>query len=210
MLVRVGRYDEAAPMLQRALQAFQANGNQRGLAFARLGLATLACNREPLARCEAELADVTQRLHEVLPPKHSAFASLQMLAGQAALLAQQPAKAQRQLVAAIASFDDAADRSPSRIQAQALLARAEQQLGHAETARRLANDAVNAARGAMQGQPQTEWLGTALLAQGVVLAAQGQSGQARAVLTEALHQLQESMGPDAGPTRDARAQLAAL
>ena len=210
MLVRVGRYDEATPMLQRALHAFEANGNQRGLAFTRLGLATMDCSREPLARCEAELADVTKRLHEVLPPKHSAFASLQMLGGQAALLAQQPAKAQQQLSAAIASFDEAADRSPSRIQAQALLARAEQQLGHGDTARRLASEAVSAARAAMQGQAQTEWLGTALLAQGVVLAAQGQSGQARAVLTEALHQLQGSMGPDAGPTRDARTRLAAL
>jgi serine/threonine-protein kinase len=210
MLARVGRYDEAAPMLQRALQAFEANGNQRGLAFTRLGLATLTCSREPLARCETALADVTQRLHAVLPPKHSAFASLQMLAGQAALVGQQPAKAQQQLTAAIAGFDAAADRSPSRIQAQSLLARAEQQLGHPETARRLANEAVIAARAAMQGQGQTEWLGTALLAQGVVLAAQGQNGQARAVMTEALHQLQGSMGPDAWPTRDARARLAAL
>jgi hypothetical protein len=62
----------------------------------------------------------------------------------------------------------------------------------------------------MQGQPHTEWLGSALLAQGVVLAAQGEPAQARAVLGEALNQLQAAMGSDAWATRDARAHLAAL
>jgi serine/threonine-protein kinase len=210
MLVRVGRNDEAEPMLQRALQAYLANGNKRGEAFTRLGLATLTCNRDSLARCEVELADVTRLLHQVLPAKHSAFASLQMLSGQAALVAQQPVKAQARLTAAITAFDEAADRTPARVQAQALLARAEQLLGHDDLARTLANDAVVAARASMQGQAQTEWLGTALLAQGVVLAGQGQTGQARAVLSEALNQLQASMGQDAWPTRDAQARLAAL
>jgi tetratricopeptide (TPR) repeat protein len=210
MLVRVGRNDEAQPMLQRALQAYLANGNKRGEAFTRLGLATLACNRDPLPRCEAQLAEVTQALHEVLPPKHSVFASLQVLAGQAALMAQQPQRAKERFTAAIAAFDDAADRTPARIQAQALLARAEQLLGHGDVARTLANEAVAGARASIQGQPQTEWLGTALLAQGIVLAAQSQPGQAKAVLGEALNQLQESMGKDAWPTRDARARLAAL
>jgi len=210
MLVRIGRYDEAQPLLQQALKAYQANGNARGDAFTRLGLATAACHRDALAHCEAQMADVTEALRKVLPPKHSLFASLQVQLGLAALNAQQPARAAQQLQAALEAFDAAADRTPARVQAQALLARAEAQLGHAERARQLANDAVAAARADMQGQPHTEWLGSALLAQGAVLAAQGEAAQARAVLAEALNQLQSAMGPDAWATRDARARLAAL
>jgi tetratricopeptide (TPR) repeat protein len=138
------------------------------------------------------------------------FASLQVQSGLAALNAQQWQRAAQQLQAAVEGFDAAADRTPARAQAQALLARAEQQVGRPERARRLADDAVAAARADMQGQPQTEWLGSALLAQGVVLAAQGETAQARAVLGEALNQLQSSMGPDAWATRDARTRLASL
>jgi tetratricopeptide (TPR) repeat protein len=210
MLVRIGRYDDALPLLQRALQAYAANGNKRGEAFTRLGLATLTCNRAALARCDAELADAAQALRAVLPPKHSVLASVMVQSGWAALHAKRPALAAERLHAAIAAFDQAADRTPARSQAQALLARAEQAQGHGELARQLSDAAVAAARGAMQGQPQTEWLGTALLAQGVVLAAQGARGQARAVLGEALNQLRASMGDDAWATRDARAQFDAL
>jgi len=209
-LVRVGRYDEAQPLLERALKAYQANGNKRGEAFTRLWLVTSVCQRAALARCDAQLAEVTAELRAVVPPKHSVLASLQVLSGLAALNAQQPARAAQQLQAALDAFDGAADRTPARAQAQALLARAEQQLGHAERARQLANDAVAAARAEMNGQAQTEWLGSALLAQGAVLAAQGEPAQARAVLGEALNQLQSSMGPEAWATRDARAQLAKL
>jgi tetratricopeptide (TPR) repeat protein len=210
MLVRIGRYDEAQPLLERALAAYEGNGNPRGAAFTRLGLATSVCHREPLARCDAQLAEATAALRAVLPPKHSVFASLQVQSGLAALNAQQWQRAAQQLQAAVEGFDAAADRTPARAQAQALLARAEQQVGRPERARRLADDAVAAARADMQGQPQTEWLGSALLAQGVVLAAQGETAQARAVLGEALNQLQSSMGPDAWATRDARTRLASL
>jgi len=210
MLVRIGRYDEAQPLLERALAAYESNGNPRGAAFTRLGLATSVCHREPLVRCDAQLAEVTAALRAVLPPNHSVFASLQVQSGLAALNAQQWQRAAQQLQAAVEGFDAAADRTPARAQAQALLARAEQQAGRPERARRLADDAVAAARADMQGQPQTEWLGSALLAQGVVLAAQGETAQARAVLGEALNQLQSSMGPDAWATRDARTRLASL
>jgi tetratricopeptide (TPR) repeat protein len=210
MLVRVGRYAEAEPLLNRALEAYLANGNKRGEAFTRLGLATLACEREPLARCDAQLAVVTQQLREVLPPRHSLFAALYALGGQAALAAQRPALAKERLDVAMAAYDEASDRTPSRIQAEVLLARAEQALGHGSVARALADDAVAAARTSMQGQLQTEWLGRALLAQGVVLAAQGSGAEARAVLGESVSQLQATMGEDAPPTREAQAQLSAL
>jgi tetratricopeptide (TPR) repeat protein len=210
MLVRIGHYDEAQPLLHQALKAYEANGNARGDAFTRLGLATATCHRDTLARCEQQMAGVADALRKVLPPKHSVFASLQVQLGLAALNAKQPERAAQQLQAALHAFDAAADRTPARAQAQALLARAEAQLGHGERARQLANDAVAAARADMQGQPHTEWLGSALLAQGAVLAAQGEAAQARAVLGEALNQLQASMGPDAWATRDARALLAGL
>jgi tetratricopeptide (TPR) repeat protein len=210
MLVRIGRYDEAQPLLQQALKAYQANGNQRGEAFTRLGLATATCHRESLALCDAQLAEVTAALRGVLPAQHSVFASVRVQSGRAALEARDYPRAARELQAASDAFDAALDRTPARSQAQALLARAEQHLGHTLRARQLANDAVAAARAAMQGQPHTEWLGSALLAQGVVLAAQGETGQARAVLGEALNQLQASMGPDAWATRDARTRLGAL
>jgi len=210
MLVRIGHYDEAETLLQQALAAYQANGNPRGQAFTRFGLVTSLCHRDTLARCEQQMAEVNEALRQVLPPKHSVFASLQVQLGRAALDAQQPARAAQLLQSALDAFDAAIDRTPARAQAQALLARAEVQLGHGERARRLASDAVAAARADMQGQPCTEWLGSALLAQGVVLAAQGEAAQARAVLAEALNQLQAAMGPDAWATRDAKARLAAL
>jgi len=209
-LVRLGRYAEGEPMLQLSLQAYLANGNKRGEAFTRLGLAQLACERESLAHCDAQVAIVTQQMQAVMPPKHSVFAALHVMAGQAALAAHQPALAKERLDNAIAAYEEAADRTPQRVVAQALLARTELALDHGEVARALADQAVAAARASMQGQAQTEWLGRALLTQGVVLAAQGLGGPARAALTEAVSQLQAAMGPDAPPTRDAKSRLALL
>ena len=58
------------------------------------------------------------------------------------------------------------------------------------------------------GLTHIEWLGSALLAQGAVLAAQGDKPAAQAALREALAQLQASVGDEAPATREARALLA--
>jgi len=95
---------------------------------------------------------------------------------------------------------------PNRMRALTLLARARLQQGDATAALASARDAVAQARTALTGFSHSEWLGSALLAEGMAMRSLGQ-GDADAVLRESASQLEASVGPDAPATREARALL---
>jgi len=111
---------------------------------------------------------------------------------------------------AIAVYVAAKDRNVDRIRAAAPLRSLlglRPQLGDHAAAQGHAGEAIESARAATRGFAQSEWLGSALLAQAIVLQAQGETARSKTLATEALEQLQESAGNDAPPTRESRALL---
>ncbi|MGZ5218393.1 MAG: hypothetical protein ACXWCD_19210, partial [Caldimonas sp.] len=113
------------------------------------------------------------------------------------------------LLRAVALFDAASDKTPLRIEALALLAGEERRRGNAAEAVRHATLAMAQARDASQGLAYSEWLGQALVAQGIAQEAQGEREAARATLAAALEQLRKAAGEQAPATREAIALLAA-
>ena len=206
-LFELGRDKEAAALFTDSLPRHLANGDARGAAYARVGLATIACRRLPVTACDAALAAGVADVRSTLPPRDTLFGIVELVAAQAA--AAQPQVALARLDAALAIFDSAPQRNPQRLHARAWQARMLLAHGDAAGAKSAARRAVDEARAATQGIAHSEWLGGALLAQALVFEAQGEAGAARQALVEALSQLESSAGTGAPVTLEARQALAA-
>ncbi|MGL4573267.1 MAG: hypothetical protein ACRCV9_00595, partial [Burkholderiaceae bacterium] len=209
VLVNLGRYEEAQSYMRRGLAEHIKQENPRAQAFAQLGLALATCHQTPFAPCESALAQTTQALQAVMSPKHSIFGNLQQAAGRAALVRQQPQEAHERLAAALSTFDSAGDHNPARISTLALLAQAQLQLKEFARAKESAEAALEAARAASKGLAHTEWMGSALMAQGSVQRVQGDPN-ARATLQQALEHFEIAAGPEAPPIKELRAALASF
>jgi tetratricopeptide (TPR) repeat protein len=98
---------------------------------------------------------------------------------------------------AIALFEKAPDRNPLRIRALALLALCLDDLGKPEAARQTAALAVDTARRMTAGVPESEWVGSTLLAQARVHERQGDTAGAKAMAAEAKRYLEPTLGLDA-------------
>lgn len=195
-LFDVGRTAEGERILTEARTGKSELGDKRGEAFAALTAATVACHYGTDAtRCDEARADADKRLRPMLPPKHSTFATLDFLAGRSAMLRGDAAKARPLLLTSVGLYEAAPDRNLGIVRALSALATVQQQLGDAEGARASAARAVEIARKAAAGFEHTEWLGSALVAQGNVLAAQGDEKAATAAIEEGRAHLLGSVGP---------------
>lgn len=208
VLFEIGRAEEAARMLEDGRKEAIRQGDARGEAFAMLTAAGMACAGTDAGRCEKLRGAAEARLRPVLPPKHSTFATLQYLAGRAAMIRGEPAQARALLENAVTVFEAAPDRNLLVTRALSELAIAQQRSGDPQAASASAKKAVDIARRAATGFEHTNWLGGALLAQAVVLAEQGDPAAARTILAEARRQLAGSSG-DAAPALQQAAALAA-
>ncbi|MEO5883806.1 MAG: serine/threonine-protein kinase [Caldimonas sp.] len=206
-LVELGRFDEAKVLTEHALASAEARKDTRWAGIFALYGAPAWCETGDLARCRALLAIARERLAATLPPSHSMFAALELAAARLSLREQQPEAAHDRLQRAIALFEAAPNKSPLRIEAHALLAREEARRGNADEAARHAALAVAQAREAAEGLAASEWLGTALVAQGLAERAQGRGERARESLGVAVEQLRRSAGDEAPVTREALALL---
>jgi len=117
------------------------------------------------------------------------------------MLRNDPAKARPLLQTSVGLYETAPDRNLGIVRALSAVARVQQQLGEREAALASAERAVGIARKAAAGFEHTEWLGSALVAQAIVLAAQGDP-KAAAVLDEGRAHLLGSVGP-MGPSLQA-------
>jgi tetratricopeptide (TPR) repeat protein len=204
-LIELGRFDEARALTEHALaSALDRNDIRWAGTFALYG-APASCATGALERCASLLATAREKLTATLPAGHSTFGALEVAAAGLALARQQPDAARERLARAVALFDAASDKNPLRIRALAQLARLEGDAGDASAAAGHAATAVASAREASNGFASTQWLGTALLAQGIVQRGAGDPAQAKASLREALAQLEGSIGAEAPQTREARA-----
>jgi serine/threonine-protein kinase len=207
-LAELGRHAEAQALAEHALASAVARKDTRWTGLIALYGAPAWCATGDVARCASLLATARDKLGQSLPASHPALAILRYEEGRLALAQQQPAEARERLAQAVSAFDAASQKSPLRISALALLARTEQQLGDLDGAARDAAAAVAAAREVSKGFDSTDWLGRALLAQGLVPRARGDTAGAHATLGQALEQLKGALGEDAPALREARALVA--
>ena len=146
-------------------------------------------------------------MRTILPAGHSRLGVLEMAQAQLALARGEPAVAHAALERAVAIFDAASDRNNLGIRAVTLLARTEQQLGALDDASAHATRAVAQARAAMGGFAHSEWLGSALVAQGLVERARGDAGAAQAAWRAAVAELEPTVGEGAPAAVEARRLL---
>ena len=210
MLTELGRPREAMPLIEQALAEAEAKGNQHFLvpAIALQG-APAWCAVEDLARCAELLASARAGLSVALPAGHPRLGTLETVQAQLALQRADPSQARVALERAVAIFDAATDSNRAGIRALTLLARTEQQLGALDAAEAHAARAVAQARAALAGFPHSEWLGSALVAQGLVEQARGQPAAAQAAWRAAQVELQATAGAAAPASAEVARLLAA-
>jgi eukaryotic-like serine/threonine-protein kinase len=198
VLVELGRHRDAMPLIDHALTAALANGNGKVLApsIALLGAPAWCAVRE-LTRC-AELLDMARAgLMATLAPGRSRLGTLEVAQAQLSMARGDLPRARQDLIRAVAVFAAADDRNPFGIRALTMLARTELRIGDLDAAQAHALAAVTQAREAMSGFEHSEWLGSALVAQGLVQRARGDENAARASWRPALAALSATVGESA-------------
>jgi hypothetical protein len=197
VLVDLGRLDQAERLLEGAAGEKARIGHRRGEAYALLGLARVKCLRDAEIACIAAIEKARARFDGFERPAHSVFATFKYMRGVSFMERKEAAAARPWLEESIRLFDKAPDRNPMRVRALALLALCLDDLGQGAKARETAALAVDTARRMTAGVPESEWVGSALLAQARVHERQGDVPGARTMAAEAKRQLEPTLGMDA-------------
>lgn len=208
-LIDLGRPSEAKAVLEHAIAEARVREDERSVNALLAQGARAWCQLRDLAGCEKMLMVSRTGLAKTHPPKHSMVGTLETSQAQLSLARGDALLAREQLQRAMAIFDADDNRNRIGIRALAWLARTEQQLGDLPAAAQHAQRAVKLAREALAGFEHSEWLGSALVAQGLVQQAQGDSAAAQATWRAALIELQDTLGDAAPATEEARRLLAA-
>ena len=210
LLIDLGRASEALPLLQRATAASDRDGDPLFAALGVFGTAAAQCQLRRWSLCDRLLLEARARLQPIVPRERALWGSVEVVAARASLARGDARLAERQLREAVARYEAAEDRSVGRVRALALLARIEAERGDPVAAQIDVARALQLARSETAGFARNEWVGSALLAQGVVAKARGDGAAARAALVDAVEQLRPSAGDRAPATQEAVALLAAL
>jgi eukaryotic-like serine/threonine-protein kinase len=209
-LIELGRFREAMPLIEHAVAEAQARGENRVGASLMVEGARAWCFANELARCEQLLSAARSELTAMLPAGHTAFGALETAFAELALARSDPLHASATLERAVAIYETASEKNPTVIRALTLLARTELQLGERDAAQAHAERAIAQARDAMAGFEHSEWLGSALVAQGMVQHARGEIAAAQATWRTALVELQASVGDSALITTEVHRLLAGI
>jgi serine/threonine protein kinase len=203
-LIELGHPREAIAILEHILIEAKARGNTRvGPTILAQG-ARAWCLIDDLARCSEMLSATRSELTTLLPAGQSLLGTLETSEAQLALAREDRIQARLGLERAVVIFEHAGDKNPNGIRALTLLARTETQLGELEPARAHAAQALERARGAMAGFSHSAWLGGALVAQGMVQQAGGETAAAQISWRAALAELQTTVGETAPATLEAQ------
>ena len=209
-LIGLGRPREAMPLLEHAEAEARARGDPRVAATILIQGAHAWCLIEDVARCAAMLVAGQSELARLLPPRHSIFGAVEVSLARLDLARGELSVARDRLRRAVAIFDAASRKNRLGLRTLTLLARTELRLGELDDAEQHATQATTQARTALSGFAHSEWLGNALVAQGLVQQARGDLAAAEATLTAALVELQATTGDTGTGTVEARALLAGL
>jgi len=195
-LIELGRAYEAMPLIEHAAAKARAKGDNY-TAYGLLAHGARAwCLTHDLERCRELLTSAHSELVSLVPAGHSMFGTLELGQAQLALAMGNLAQAHAGLKRALAIFDSAGEARRSGI-TLALLARTELQLGDIDAALEHATQAVDRARDDLSGFAHSEWLGSALVARGLVQQARHDAGAARDSWRAALVELAPSVGETA-------------
>jgi eukaryotic-like serine/threonine-protein kinase len=208
LLIELGRPRDAMPLIEHALDEASTGGNKLVASIVSLQGAPAWCAVQDFAHCAELLAAAESGFTALLPAGHSRFGNLKTVQAQLALARADLPQARTWLKQAVAIFDAATNRSAIGIRALTLLACTEQQLGELDAAEMDAARAVAQARDAMAGFEHSQWLGSALVAQGMVQRSRGESAAAQATWRAALAELQATVGDSAPATAEVRKLLA--
>jgi tetratricopeptide (TPR) repeat protein len=205
-LLATGRPQEATELFERTRTRVAQRGDVLTLA-----LGTVEFNDCPAgqaARCDQRLVEARDALNGLLPPQHPAFGALETTVAELALARGDLQAAHAALERALAIFDSAPALQPVRTRAAAMQARIELALGHPDVAAAHAEQAVSQARTLAKGFAHSQWLGSALVALGMVQKSRGEPAAAQATWRAALTELQATVGDSAPATAEARRLLA--
>ena len=208
LLVELGRPREAMPLIEHALAKANADGNKLQASIIALRGAPAWCATQDLVHCAELLASARSGFTGVLPPGHSRCGMMTMVQAQLDLSRADLPQARDGLKQALAIFAAAGDKTSAGTRALTLLARTEQQLDELDAADADAARAVLQAREAMAGFAHSEWLGSALVAQGMVQHARGDAAAAQASWSAALTELRATVGDSAPATAEVLRRLA--
>jgi serine/threonine protein kinase len=210
-LRELGRLEEAADYAERAYKKAQRVGHQLAINYSLLARAKIYTAQRKPSRAAAMLAEVEPRLKSSLPAGHYAFASLASAQALNALVRGDIPTAMKLADRAV-SIDEAtikAGGEGSYYLPTFLLNRSAVEL-EARRADQAAADASRALRllqGGIRAGIFSSIQGSAFLALGRALQAQGKRNEARTAFRSAAENLQSTVGPDHPDTRSAR-QLA--
>jgi serine/threonine protein kinase len=199
---------QAADYAERAHSKAVQTGDELVISQSLLELARIYCAQHDPARAEAMVAEVEPRLRKQLPPGHYAFAAIFSQRGLIAMEKQDLSTAFRLLDQAIVMLEATVKAGGAGAFSLPGLyldrSKIELAMGHADRAEADANLAIAMLHPDAHPGDVSSKIGHAYLAQAHALAAEGKTAQARAIATQALAQLQGSLGPDHPDTQSAR------
>jgi hypothetical protein len=168
------------------------------------------CLVQEVQRCGELVASSQSGLAPLLPAGHSMWGTLELARAQLDLAHGDLASAQAALKRAATIFDGAGEVNRIGIRVLTLLARTELQAGEVAAAQQHAAQAVTQAQESLAGFDHSEWLGSALVARGLVHQARQEAGAARDSWRAALIELRVSVGEEAPSYVEARELLERL
>lgn len=207
-LIDLGLHRDAMPLLEHAEAEARARGDKRQAATILVRGSRAWCIAGDLARCSEMLAAGQSELVPGLPAGHPTFGMIDLSFARLALARGDLAQARERLRQAVVILDASSRKNRRGFRALTLLARTELQLGELDVAHADATRAVAQAREALGGFEHSEWLGSALVALGMVQRARGDVTAARESLRAAVDQLHASHGDSSPATVEARRLLA--
>jgi serine/threonine protein kinase/tetratricopeptide (TPR) repeat protein len=207
-LINLGRHRDAMPLIEHAVAESKARGDKRYAAITLMRGSRAWCIAGDLVRCGEMLKAGQSELAPSLPAGHPRFGMIEVSLARLALARGDLPQARTRLSKAVVILDASKNKNRRGFSALTLLARTELQLGDLDAAQAHATQAVAQTRDALGGFAHSEWLGSALVAEGMVQQAHGQAAAAQASWQAALVELQATMGDSAPATAEARQLLA--
>jgi serine/threonine-protein kinase len=210
-MVDMGRLKEGLPLASQAMESARGRGDGRTLGSAKGLIGSIYCATGDLARCKLMLDQGREVLSKLYPGPHPQRALIELHTAEWALASKDTAQAAQRAQQALEMYAKLKQRNPPHaVQARALLALAQWQLGQKAAALTTAEQAVTQARVAANGQSHSAWLGGALLTLGELQVQQGMNQAAGIALKEAAEQLRATLGETSPESRKADALLVQL
>jgi eukaryotic-like serine/threonine-protein kinase len=209
-LTQMGQREEAAALAEAALAEPALQGNARMTAWLATVGAEAQCALDHVSRCAARVAKLGQALASPADANPDMLARLTLLRARLAVLQREPARAQAYVDTGLAMSQAQGFDASRRVGALLLACEIALSQGDLDTARRHVKQALLEARQKFAGFAQSAPVGLALVMQGRIDQAGGDTAAAQANWKAAVQQLDAALGTDAADTRSARQRLAGL